>query len=133
MTAAWPLIKRTAKTYILPRTGTLVNAVLLMILSAAMTGAMAKLMEPVIDKVFTATNKEMLWAVALSVFAVFTIRGFATYGHTILMNKVVQRAVSDIQRDMFGHLVYSDLAFFHGNQSGQLMSRFIADTALIRS
>ncbi len=133
MTAAWPLIKRTALTYVRPRVGTLFWAMVMMLIAAAMTGAMAKLMEPVIDNVFTATSQAMLWGVAISVFVVFTLRGFATYGHTVLMNKVVQRVVSEIQRDMFGHLIYSDLAFFHGNQSGQLMSRFIADTALIRS
>lgn len=131
--SSYPLIKRMASTYIRPRLGHVFIALGLMVVAAAMTGAMAKLMEPVIDKVFSERNEGMLWPVALSVFAVFTLRGLAMYGQTVLMNTLSQRVVSDIQRDLFTHLIRSDVAFFHNTQSGQLMSRFIADMALIRT
>lgn len=127
------LALRVAKTYIRPHLRDLLAALCFMLLSAVMTGAMAKLMEPIIDKVFTDTNGTMLWTVALATMAIFTLRGIATYGHTVLMNKLGQRVVCDIQRDMFAHLVRADLAFFHGEQSGHLMSRFMSDTALIRT
>ena len=122
-----------AATYIRPRLGHVFIALGLMVVAAAMTGAMAKLMEPVIDKVFSDKNEGMLWPVALSVFAVFSLRGLAMYGQTVLMNTLSQRVVSDVQRDLFTHLIRSDVAFFHNIQSGQLMSRFIADMALIRT
>jgi subfamily B ATP-binding cassette protein MsbA len=133
MTASLPLVKRLVRTYIAPHWRSLVLALLLMLVSAGMTGAMAKLMEPIIDKVFTSKDSSMLWPVALSVFAVFNIRGFATYGHSVMMNKLGQKIVSDVNRDMFAHLVYADLAYFHGHQSGQLLSRFISDTAMMRA
>lgn len=98
-----------------------------------MTGSMAKLMEPIIDQVFTDKNPHMLWSVAFGVFAVFTIRGLATYGYSVMMNRLGQQVVSDVNRDMFAHLVYADLAYFHGNQSGQLLSRFISDTSMMRA
>lgn len=119
-------------TYIRPRLKGLMGAFSLMLVSAAMTGAMAKLMEPIIDNVFSEKNGAMLWPVAIAVFVVFSLRGFATYGHTVLMNKLGQRVVCDMQRDMFAHLVYADLSFFHGQQSGQLLSRFISDMLLVR-
>lgn len=105
---------------------------LMMLVAAAMTGAMAKLMEPVIDKVFGGQDQSMLWPVAVAVMAVFTLRGLATYGHTVLMNRLGLHVISDVQRDMFNHLVYADLAFSHGQPSGQLLSRFLSDVGAIR-
>lgn len=131
--ASWPMMRRLAMTYVRPYLVTLSLAMLLMLVAAAMTGAMAKMMEPVIDEVFSAKNKAMLWPIAIGVLTIFVVRGFATYGHTVLMNKIGQRVICDIQRDMFGHLVYADLAFFHGQQSGTLLSRFISDVGMIRS
>jgi subfamily B ATP-binding cassette protein MsbA len=133
MTASLPLAKRLVKTYIVPHWRSLVLALVLMLISAGMTGAMAKLMEPIIDKVFTSKDSTMLWPVALAVFAVFSIRGLATYGYSVMMNRLGQQVVSDVNRDMFAHLVYADLAYFHGLQSGQLLSRFISDTAMMRT
>ena len=131
--ASWPMMRRLAITYVRPYLGTLSLAMLMMLVAAAMTGAMAKMMEPVIDEVFSAKNQAMLWPIAIGVLTIFVVRGFATYGHTVLMNKIGQRVICDIQRDMFGHLVYADLAFFHGQQSGTLLSRFISDVGMIRS
>ena len=133
MASSWPLVRRLFVSYVRPHMGSLVMAMLLMFVAAAMTGAMAKLMEPIIDKVFTAKDKTALWPVAFGVMAVFVIRGLATYGHTVMMNRLGQRVVCDVQRDMFGHLVYADLAFFHGQQSGTLLSRFISDVGMIRA
>lgn len=133
MTSSWPLVRRLFVRYVRPHMGSLFLAMLLMVVAAAMTGTMAKLMEPIIDKVFTAKDESALWPVAFGVMAVFTIRGLATYGHTVMMNKLGQRVVCDVQRDLFGHLVYADLAFFHGQQSGTLLSRFISDVGMIRA
>jgi subfamily B ATP-binding cassette protein MsbA len=132
MTASLPLVKRLVKSYIQPRLSILLLALLMMLVSSAMTGAMAKLMEPIIDKVFADTNAQLLWPVALTVFGVFLVRGMATYGHTVIMNKLGQRVVSDMQRDMFAHLVYADLAYYYGQHSGELLSRFLSDMTMIR-
>lgn len=133
MTASLPLVQRMWKSYIRRHVAVMVWSLVLMLVAASSTGAMAKLMEPVIDEVFTAKDPVMLWPVAGAVFLVFTVRGAATYGQAVMMNALSQRVVSDIQRDMFAHLVRSDLAFFHSQKSGELMSRFLADTALIRT
>lgn len=133
MTDSWPLIRRLAIKYLKPQKNKVFLALFLMLIAAAMTGAMAKLMEPIIDNVFAEKNRAMIVPVAMGVFGVFVLRGFANYGHSVLMNAVTQRIVSKIQKDMFGHLVYSDVSFFHQQQSGHLLSRFIADTVLIRT
>ncbi len=133
MTPSAVLIKRVAKTYVLRHWARVLAALALMLLGAGLTGSMAKLMEPIIDKVFNSHDGSMLWPVAMLVFVVFNLRGFATYGQAVTLNNLGQRIVADVNRDLFGHLVYADLAFLHNAQSGQLLSRFISDTAMMRT
>lgn len=127
------MMLRLFKTYVRPHMKKLFFATIMMLISAAMTGIMAKLMEPIIDKVFDAKDAQMLWPVAFGVLLVFTLRGAANYGQTVLMNIIGQRIVSQMQKDLFAHLIYADLAFLQREYSGQLMSRFLSDVNMIRN
>lgn len=128
-----PLLKRLLKSYVRPQSREIGFALVMMLIAAAMTGIMAKLMEPIIDKVFLDKNPAMLLPVGLMVFAAFMTRGITTYGYTVLMNKVGQGIISRIQNDMFAHLIRADVAYFHSQQSGHFLSRFSSDTLMIRS
>jgi len=132
MTSSWVLIKRLYKNYVIRHWKKLIISLLLMLVAAVMTGAMAKLMEPIIDKVFAAKDADMLWPVALTILGVFFIRGITTYSYSIIMSGLGQRVISDINEDMFKHLIYADLVYFHDNPSGHLVSRFLSDTLLLR-
>src|SRR5690606_38018795 len=84
MTSSAALALRLLRAYVRPQAGRIFMPIILMLVSAAMTGAMAKLLEPVIDQVFTEKNGEMLLPVALLVFAVFAARGLSAYGHNVI-------------------------------------------------
>lgn len=127
-----PLMMRLIRTYVLRYWPRLALAALCMLVSAGLTGGMAKLMEPVMDKVLNGKNPSLLWPLGLTVIAVFAIRGAVTYCHNVIMNSLGQRVTSDANRDMFAHIINSDIAFLHDQQSGKLLSRFINDTAMMR-
>ncbi len=110
----------------------LMLAVLMMTIVAASTAAFAKLIEPILDKIFIAKNADALWPIGLTVVAVFGIRGLATYAEAMLMNKVGQGIIRDMQNRMFQHIIRADLAFFHGSQTGALVSRFTYDVSMLR-
>ncbi|MEE8548866.1 MAG: ABC transporter ATP-binding protein [Alphaproteobacteria bacterium] len=107
-------------------------ALVFMVLTAGATAALAYLMKPIIDDVFVEKDRAMLFIIAFSVFGVFVLKGTATYGQAVLMNYVGQRIIADLQLRMFAHLMRLDLAFFHGTSTGQLVSRFTNDLALVR-
>src|SRR5690606_19417255 len=94
---------------------------------------LAKQMEPILDQVFAERSWDALVDVAMSVLAIFVVKGIAGYGQAVAMNHVVQRIVADLQRRLFDHLMAADLAFFHDNAPGQLISRFTSDTTLMRN
>lgn len=130
---SFPLIKRLTGAYLRPYVGHLILATIFMIVAAAMTAAVAKLMQPVLDDVLYGQKKEMIVPVALMVFGAFAVRGVATYLHTILMNRIGHYIVSDVQSDLFSHFMDLDLAFFHDNPSGQLISRVVNDVSVMRT
>lgn len=127
------LLRRIAGSYLRPHVWRLISALFWMTVAGAMTGAMAKLMQPVIDDVFEAKDRARLYQVAAAVFASFALRGLATYLHSVQMNKIGQRIVADIQRQMYEHLLHADLAFFHATSAGQLISRVVNDVGQMRS
>ncbi len=131
-TPTGPLMRRIIKNYVRPHLRTIFVAVFFMILAAAMTGGLAKLMEPIIDEVFSAKDKAKLVPVAAAVFFAFAIRGGATYAHTVLMNKVGQAVIAKVQKEMFSHLMNMDLAFFHKTTSGHLITRMVSDVTVMR-
>lgn len=103
-----------------------------MALAAAMTGALAALMQPIIDDVFDAHDKSRLIEVAIAVFAAFALRGFASYMQAVKMNDVGQSIVATAQRQLYSHLIRADLSYLHANASGQLLSRVINDVQVMR-
>ncbi|HSK40470.1 MAG TPA: ABC transporter ATP-binding protein [Arenibaculum sp.] len=130
--ASWPLIRRLARSYMKPQRWRLASAVFWMAVAAATTGALAKLMEPIIDEVFQDRNAGMLWPIAGSVLLAFTLRGISTYAHSVQMNHAGQAIVADVQGQLYSHLLRADLAYFHANAAGQLVSKLINDVNMMR-
>ncbi len=106
-------------------------ALVLMVLVAGSTAALAKLMEPVLDEVFTAKDRDKLILVAGFVLATFVVKGLANFGQQVVMEGVTQRIVADVRKRLFSHLLNADLAFFHATSSGALISRMMNDVALL--
>ena len=126
------LMKRLVKIYLRPYFGQVFLALIFMALAAAMTAAIAQLMQPILDDVLNGQQTSLILPVASAVLGVFVIRGLSTYLHTIIMNKVGQSIVADIQKNLFSHFMHLDLQFFHANPSGQLISRVINDVNVMR-
>lgn len=127
------MIARLMGVYLRPYLRLLASAVFWMILSAAMTAAFAKLVEPILDQVLVNRQEGMIVPVSIAVFLVFLLSGIATYLHTLQMNKIGQSIVADIQRDLFGRFLGLDLQFFHDNPSGELVSRIVNDVNILRA
>ena len=128
-----PLMGRLLRRNVRPQAGRIVLALVCMAVAAAATAALAYQMEPVIDRVFTEADRGALLGIALTVLAIFVVKGAASYGQAVIMTYVGQRIVADLQTAMFRHLMNADLGFFHNHAPGQLISRFTHDTNLLRA
>ncbi len=127
------LVKRLAKQYIASHTTALIFAIICMVVVAGATAANAWMMQPVLDDVFLKKNASMLVLVPIAVFAIGLVSACANYGQVVIMRNVGQRIIADMQIDLFAHLMHSDLALFHDQASGRLISRFTNDIMLMRN
>ncbi|MCC6598047.1 MAG: ABC transporter ATP-binding protein [Alphaproteobacteria bacterium] len=127
------LMIRLAKTYLRPHLRVLGFAMFFMLVAAASTAAIAQLIQPVLDDVLNGQKMNMILPVGFAILVSFIARGFSTYYHTILMNEIGQDIVADIQSNLFSHFLDLDLAFFHANPSGQLISRVVSDVNVMRA
>ena len=122
-----PLVRRLIGEYMRPLWPTIAAAFVCMALAAVATGAMARIMEPIIDTVFAERERDMLLPIALAVLAIFVVKGLASYGQAVLMADVGRKIIARMQNEMFSTVVHADLATFHAISSGKLVSRFTYD------
>ena len=127
------LVARLASEFIRPHAGRIALAFLLMGLAAASTALRAWLMQPVLDRIFVARDGSLLLLIAGGALALALVKGLADYGEAVLMTRVGQRVIADVQIALFARLMRADLAYFHAHPTGTLISRFISDAVLLRS
>src|SRR5579872_4247518 len=127
------LLKRLGRQYIAGHLGKLVLAVICMLTVAAATAANAWMIKPVMDRVFVNKDASMLVVIPLAVFGIGFVSAVANYGQVVIMRNVGMRIIADMQVDLFTHLMRADLAMFHDQASGRLISRFTNDIMLMRN
>ena len=126
------LLKRLISTYLRPHKKSFIAAMLFMAVAASMRGVFTHTLQLVIDGMIQRRGLTyMAWICAL-IISSFWLRSAMVYAHTILMNRIGQRIVANVQQRMAAHLLRSDLAFFHANASGVLVSRVINDVGVMR-
>ena len=127
------LTKRLIGGYIKPYLPSVGIAVFFMLVAAAMTAAFAHLMQPVLDDVLYAKKQDMLLPVAGTMATVFVIRGVATYIHSVMMSRIGEWIIGDLQKDLFSKFIDLDLAFHQEQTSSGLLSRVMNDVQMVRT
>jgi subfamily B ATP-binding cassette protein MsbA len=127
------LVRRLAHDFMRPHAKSIVVAFVLMGLAAGSTAGRAWLMEPVLDRIFVAREGSLLWLIAGGALVLAIVKGLADYGEAVLMTRVGQRVIADVQIALFARLMRADLAYFHRHPTGTLISRFTGDAVLLRN
>lgn len=107
-------------------------AMLLLGISAIVSGAQAWLIQPAIDKALIAGDEFYIWAAPAAILLVSFIKGSSAYGQTVLMNKMGFNLIAAMQADMMRSVLRADIAKLHGDGSGNMITRFINDSYLVR-
>jgi len=130
--SSFALIKRLFMGYMRPHLRSLITATLFMGLSAAATGGLAKMIEPIINQLGKGHTNGYIAGLSSILIGLFFVSGVATYFHTVIMNRIGQRIVTDVQQQLHRHLLQADLVFFHAHASGSLISRLTNDVGIMR-
>ncbi|MCH8952480.1 MAG: ABC transporter ATP-binding protein [Proteobacteria bacterium] len=107
-------------------------ALLLMALVAATGGAVALVMERVMDDVFIARRPAMVALIAAWVLAIFLVRGASAYGQTVLLGRIGNRIVARLQARIHDHVLAQGMGFHASVGTGELTSRITVNCAAAR-
>ncbi|MBI5164595.1 MAG: ATP-binding cassette domain-containing protein [Magnetospirillum sp.] len=130
--STWVLLRRLVREGVWPYRYRLGGALACMAVGAAATAMYAWLMDPVINKIFMARKAEYLWPLALTILATFSAKAACEYGEAVLLSKTGLRVISDMQGRLFERLMGLDVAYFHSQQTGKLLSRMTNDVNAMR-
>ncbi|CAA7619878.1 Lipid A export ATP-binding/permease protein MsbA [Magnetospirillum sp. SS-4] len=126
------LVRRLVREGMRPYLGKVVLAVVCMVVGAAANAGYALLMDPVVNKIFTERQPEFLLPLGLAVLGTFALKSACNYGEAVLLSKVGLRVIADMQSRLFAHLMRLDVAFFHSNSTGRILSRMTNDISQMR-
>lgn len=105
---------------------------LCMLAVAATTAFSAWIMRDIIDDVFYRQNWGLIGWICAAIVVAFTIRGFATYGQSVLLAQVGNNIVARYQARIFDHLMRLDIGYFTATRSGQLAAQINQNVSGIR-
>ena len=119
--------------FIAPYKGTLLLAMIALLVSSAALLAMPMAVRNVIDHGFSAADAANVnrYFFVLLLFAL--IIGFFGAARAYFVNWLGERVVADLREQVFRHVVRMDPTFFDVTRVGEVLSRLTADTTLIQS
>ncbi len=127
------LVRRLARDFIWRHAHRIVLAFACMAIAGGSTALRAWLMQPVLDRIFIGRDSSLLWLLGGAALGLALVKGVADYAETVLMARVGQRVITDVQTALFARLIRADLAYFNAHASGILISRLMNDVWLLRS
>ena len=131
--ASWPLIKRlfseNGRQY-LPR---YMLAFFFMIVVAITTAASAWIMESIVDDVVVNNDPNYGRLIAVAVVLVFLLKGMATYAYRVILAKIGNNIVANVQKRFYRHILSQDLAFHQRMQGGDLVTHISTNAGAVRS
>src|SRR3954468_20278519 len=98
-------------------------AFLLMAVSAAATASSAWLLGEVINQAYVDKNVRGIALLSLVTLAVFTLKGAATYGHSVILSQISNSIIANNQRRLFGKLMKESVGFFSERHSSEFLAR----------
>ena len=126
------IIGRLLHHYMRRRWNRLLLAAVCMIVTAAMNGVLAWLLDPAIKQIFLDNNARMLPVITAAIAGVVALRAVASFGEQYTLSNLAERVVADVQRDMFRSQIRLDIATLNDVHSGEMVSKFLYDATLLR-
>jgi ATP-binding cassette subfamily B protein len=98
----------------------------LMAVSAGTTAAAAWLLGEVINQTYVNRSVHGIVLLSLVIIALFTAKGAATYGHSVILAKISNAILADNQRRLFAKLMRENVGFFSERHSSEFLARLTA-------
>src|ERR1700712_1530282 len=103
----------------------------LMAVSAAATPGSAWILGAVINKAYVDKDVRGIAVLSLVTIVIFTLKGAATYGHSVILSKISNAILANNQRRLFAKLMSENVAFFSERHSSEFLARLTAGATCV--
>ncbi|MBT8140750.1 MAG: lipid A export permease/ATP-binding protein MsbA [Gammaproteobacteria bacterium] len=97
--------------------------ILCLLFLALANGALASIIEPIVDKVFAERDPFWLTWAPWFLFILFVVRGGSTAGTTFFMGKLSRKVIFDLRHDLFAKYTLLPTAYFDNTNDGELTAK----------
>jgi subfamily B ATP-binding cassette protein MsbA len=125
------LLMRFCREWIAPRWRELVFALILTGLLAAATGAYPMIIKTSFDALMQQQQGALPYVLG-AIVGTTMLRSLFLYLQTVETNRIVMRLTTDMQKQAFSHLIWSDFARLTRDTPGRLVSKLTNDIAFIQ-
>ena len=108
-------------------------AIIGMILASGGTAGSAKIIEPILNKIFIEKNATLLYILPLGVFALYFIKNLGLYLQTINMGFIGIDITRRLRQKILKKIIVMDMKFFQKHSSGELISRSLNDIGSLQN
>ena len=98
-------------------------AFVLMAVAAAATALTAYLIGSMTNEAYVNRNYHGIVLIGLIAMVIFIVKGFASYGATVLLSWIGNSIIADNQRRMFDKLLQQNIGFFADRHSSEFIAR----------
>lgn len=126
-------IYRRLLTFLRPYWSRLMVSLVLTLITAGATGAVAFMFKYVVDDILIEKNVMMLKLIPFVVVAIYLVKALSDYFSYFLMADVGQRVILNVRDKLYGHIQTLSMPYFIRTPTGVLISRITNDVNMIQS
>jgi ATP-binding cassette, subfamily B, bacterial MsbA len=121
------ILKRLYEEYVKKHLGTIFLSLILSLLVAASTSAIAYLLDPAVKKIFIEKDKTLAWLIPVVIIFVFTTKGSSLYFARLILIRMSQSITAEIQGKIANKILTSDIETLDNRHSGKYIANIQYD------
>lgn len=127
------IIIRLYSEYVKKHLNRIMIALVLSILVAGSTSAIAWLLDPAVKKIFIEKDRTLAWLIPVLIIVSFSTKGLSLYIARMNIIRVGQEVAGEIQKKIANNILISDIQTLDNRHSGKYISNIMFDTHQIQN
>ena len=127
------ILKRLYKEYVRKHLKRIILALLLSIVVAGTTSAIAWLLDPAVKKIFIEKNVTLSWLIPILIILAFAGKGLSLYTARLLIIRVGEEVSGVLKKQIADNIVRSDIQTLDSRHSGKYVSNVMFDSGQVQN
>ena len=108
-------------------------ALILSIIVAGTTAAIAWLLDPAVKKIFIEQDRTLAWFIPLLIIVTFASKGLSLYFARIIVIRIGEEIAGKIKKEVANNILIADVQTIENRHSGKYISNIMHDTGQIQN